>query len=138
MAEFYSVLESDPMFNHVMVGANDIEKSKKFYDNVLGVLGVAAGKPDAKGRIFYVTQDGSFAISKPLDGQPASGANGGTIGFRASSPEQVGQWHALGLKCGGVTCEDPPGVRQPAGIYLAYLRDPAGNKICVVHRPAVR
>jgi catechol 2,3-dioxygenase-like lactoylglutathione lyase family enzyme len=126
------------MFNHIMVGANDIERSRKFYDSVLGVLGVPPGKPDAKGRIFYVTQAGSFAITKPLDGQPATAANGGTIGFRASSPKQVEEWHSVGLMWGGVTCEDPPGLRQPAGIYLAYLRDPAGNKICVVHRPAAR
>jgi catechol 2,3-dioxygenase-like lactoylglutathione lyase family enzyme len=124
------------MFNHIMVGANDIEKSKHFYDGVLAVLGIATGKVDAKGRIFYRTEDGSFAISKPLDGEPATGANGGTIGFRASSPQQVTEWHAVGLKCGGVTCEDPPGLRQPGGVYLAYLRDPAGNKLCVVHRPA--
>jgi catechol 2,3-dioxygenase-like lactoylglutathione lyase family enzyme len=124
------------MFNHVMVGANDMEKSKKFYDSVLGVLGVPPGTVDGKGRIFYVTQDGSFALTKPIDGQPATAANGGTIGFRASTPKQVEEWHAAGLENGGVTCEDPPGLRQPAGIYLAYLRDPAGNKICVIHRPA--
>ena len=124
------------MFNHIMVGANDIERSRKFYDSVLGVLGVPPGKPDAKGRIFYVTPDGAFALTKPLDGQPATGANGGTIGFRASSPKQVEEWHAVGLANGGVTCESPPGPRQPTGVYLAYLRDPAGNKICVVHRPA--
>src|ERR1700722_1687457 len=124
------------MFNHIMVGANDIEASKKFYDSVLGVLGVAPGKPDTLGRIFYVTPGGMFALTKPIDGEPASGANGGTIGFKASSPKQVAEWHAVGLEHGGVTCEDPPGLRRPAGIYLAYLRDPAGNKICVVHRPA--
>ena len=124
------------MFNHVMVGANDLEKSKQFYDHVLGVLGVPPGTLDAKGRIFYVTQDGSFALTKPIDGQPATAANGGTIGFRASTPQQVQEWHTVGLEHGGETCEDPPGLRQPAGIYLAYLRDPAGNKICVIHRPA--
>ena len=46
--------------------------------------------------------------------------------------------HAAGVSTGGVTCEDPPGWREnaPGGrLYLAYLRDPAGNKLCVLHRP---
>jgi catechol 2,3-dioxygenase-like lactoylglutathione lyase family enzyme len=119
-----------------MVGANDIEKSKQFYDQVLGALGIPPGKTDAKGRVWYVTTEGTFGLTKPINGLPASGANGGTVGFKASSPEQVQKWHDVGLEHGGVTCEDPPGLRQPAGIYLAYLRDPAGNKICVLHRPA--
>jgi catechol 2,3-dioxygenase-like lactoylglutathione lyase family enzyme len=124
------------MFSHIMVGANDIEKSKQFYDHVLGVLGIPPGETDAKGRIWYVTPHGKFALTKPINGQPATGANGGTVGFKASSPEQVQKWHDVGLEHGGVTCEDLPGLRQPAGIYLAYLRDPAGNKICALHRPA--
>jgi catechol 2,3-dioxygenase-like lactoylglutathione lyase family enzyme len=124
------------MFSHIMVGANDIEKSKAFYDAVFGVLSVPPGKADAKGRIWYVTSDGSFALTKPINGQPATGANGATIGFNASSPEQVQKWHDAGIEHGGVTCEDPPGLRQPSGLYLAYLRDPAGNKLCALHRPA--
>jgi len=124
------------MFSHVMVGANDIEKSKDFYDAVLGVLGIPPGKADAKGRIWYVTPDGSLALTTPINGQPATGANGGTIGFKAGSPEQVGEWHAAGLEHGGVACEDPPGLRKPSGLYLGYLKDPAGNKICALHRPA--
>jgi len=123
------------MFSHVMVGANDVEASKKFYDSVLGTLGVAPGKFDPKGRVWYSNPDGLFAISKPINGQPASCANGSTIGFSANSPQQVAEWHAAGVANGGVTCEDPPGLRQPSGIYLAYLRDPAGNKLCAMHRP---
>jgi len=123
------------MFSHVMVGANDVEASKKFYDSVLGTLGVSPGKLDPKGRVWYSGPDGLFAISKPINGQPASCANGGTVGFSASSPQQVEEWHAAGIANGGVTCEDPPGIRQPSGIFLAYLRDPAGNKLCVLHRP---
>jgi catechol 2,3-dioxygenase-like lactoylglutathione lyase family enzyme len=124
------------MFSHVMVGTNDIEASKKFYDSVLGALGLSPGKLDAKGRVWYSSPEGLFGISKPLDGQPASCANGGTIGFKANSPEQLAQWHAAGIANGGVTCEDPPGIRQPSGMYLAYLRDPAGNKLCVMHQPS--
>jgi len=125
------------MFSHIMVGANDIEASRKFYDATLGALGVPAGQADPKGRVFYRTASGTFAITRPIDGNPATAANGGTIGFAAESPEQVDAWHAAGLAAGGTACEDPPGARDlgPAGkLYLAYLRDPAGNKLCTVHR----
>jgi len=123
------------MFSHVMVGANDIEASKKFYDSVLGTLGVAPGEADPKGRVWYSGPKGLFAISKPINGQPATGANGGTVGFSASSPQQVEDWHDAGVANGGTTCEDPPGIR-PSGLYLAYLKDPAGNKLCALYEPA--
>ena len=125
------------MFSHVMVGADDIEKAKAFYDNVLGALGVPPGNIDPRGRVFYRTPSGTFAITKPLNGQPATGANGGTIAFLADSPETAAAWHAAGLANGGVSCEDPPGWRETPTfrVYLAYLRDPTGNKICVLHRP---
>lgn len=122
------------MFSHIMVGANDVAASKKFYDAVLGAIGVPPGKQDDKGRVFYMTKAGVFAISKPINGAPAGGANGGTIGFAVDSPEKAKAWHAAGVANGGTTCEDPPGERP--GAYLAYLRDPAGNKICALHRLA--
>lgn len=124
------------MFSHVMIGANDIAASKAFYDATLGALGVPAGGMDDKGRVFYMTPTGIFALTKPIDGQPASCANGSTIGFAATSPEQADAWHAAGLAAGGSACEDPPGVRQgrAGALYLAYLRDPSGNKICALHR----
>lgn len=124
------------MFSHIMVGADDVAASKTFYDAVLGALGVPAGTVDDKGRVFYMTKTGIFSISKPINGAPASAANGGTIGFAAASPEQADAWHAAGVANGGTTCEDPPGVREGAigKLYLAYLRDPAGNKLCALHR----
>jgi catechol 2,3-dioxygenase-like lactoylglutathione lyase family enzyme len=124
------------MFSHIMVGADDVEASKRFYDATLGALGHPAGRADEKGRIFYMTRTGVLAISKPIDGRPASCANGSTIGFAAASPEEVHAWHEAGLASGGVACEDPPGVREGAigKLYLAYLRDPAGNKLCGLHR----
>ena len=119
-----------------MVGTNDMEKSKAFYDAVLGELGHKPGVMDPKGRCFYFTSSGVFSISEPIDGGPACHGNGSTIGFAADSPEVADRWHATGLANGGVTCEDPPGVRPGAkgDLYLAYLRDPYGNKICVLHR----
>ncbi|MGH1374354.1 MAG: VOC family protein [Cellvibrionaceae bacterium] len=126
------------MFSHVMVGANDIEESKRFYDAVLGAMGHAPGVIDEKGRCFYFTDSGIFALSKPIDGKAATHGNGGTIGFSAKTTDIADAWHAAGLAHGGETCEEPPGVREGAigKLYLAYLRDPSGNKICALHRIA--
>jgi catechol 2,3-dioxygenase-like lactoylglutathione lyase family enzyme len=123
------------MFSHIMIGTNDLDRSKAFYDAILGVLGVAPAVVDGE-RFFYFTPTGVFAVTKPINGEPATAANGGTIGFAASSPAQADAWHAAGLAAGGVACEDPPGVREGASgkLYLAYLRDPDGNKICALHR----
>lgn len=123
------------MFSHVMLGANDVAQSKTFYDAALGALGVSAGTMDDKGRCFYRTKTGVFALSKPIDGNPACHGNGSTIGFSADSPEAVEAWHKAGLANGGVACEDPPGVREGGSmkLYLAYLRDPSGNKVCALH-----
>ena len=124
------------MFSHVMLGSNDLEKSKAFYDAVLGTLGVAPGVAN-KNRYFYRSPTGTFSISTPINGDVACHANGGTIGFLAESIEQADAFHAAGVANGGTTCEDPPGLREGPGgkLYLSYLRDPAGNKICALHRP---
>ncbi len=124
------------MFSHVMLGADDVEASKRFYDAALGALGVRPGRLDEKGRAFYNTATGVFMISKPINGQPASCANGSTIGFAAASPEEADAWHQAGLANGGTAIEDPPGIREGklGKLYLAYLRDPAGNKVCALHR----
>jgi catechol 2,3-dioxygenase-like lactoylglutathione lyase family enzyme len=124
------------MFSHIMVGADDIEASKAFYDATLAALGHGAGFTDPKGRVFWITPGGVFAISKPIDGNPATCANGATVGFAASTPEVADAWHAAGLAAGGSACEDPPGIRPGTmgDLYLAYLRDPAGNKLCALHR----
>ncbi len=124
------------MFSHIMLGANDIQKSKAFYDATLGTLGHEPAVEDDKGRCFYLTKTGIFALSKPIDGEPACHGNGSTFGFAAENPAAVDAWHAAGLATGGTACEDPPGIRKSRGneMYMAYLRDPAGNKICALHR----
>jgi catechol 2,3-dioxygenase-like lactoylglutathione lyase family enzyme len=126
------------MFSHIMIGANDLDASKKFYDAALGAIGVAPGKMDDKGRVFYRTKTGVFALTKPINGNAATFANGGTIGFACESPEVAAAWHAAGVAHGGASCEEPPGWREGAfgKLYLAYLRDPSGNKICALHRGA--
>src|SRR6266436_219688 len=123
------------MFSHVMIGTNDLDKAKSFYDALLGPLGVPPGRVD-RHRIFYMTPTGVFSVSKPIDGKPATTANGGTIGFACSSSQQADAWHATGVANGGTAIEDPPGVREGGvgKLYLAYLRDPDGNKICALHR----
>ena len=123
------------MFSHVMLGANDLEASRKFYDALLATLGIGPGMANNQ-RYFYRSPTGTFAITTPLNGQAATHGNGGTFGFLAQSVEQVNAFHAAGLANGGTTCEDPPGYREgPAGkLYLAYLRDPTGNKICALYR----
>lgn len=125
------------MFSHVMLGVKDLEASKKFYDAVLGTLGVGPGVAN-KNRYFYRSPTGTFAISTPINGEPASHGNGSTTGFLVQSVEQGDAFHAAGVANGGVSCEDPPGLREgPTGaLYLAYLRDPDGNKICALHRLA--
>ena len=126
------------MFTHITVGANDVEASRKFYDAALGALGLEpATGPDPKGRYWWRTERGAFAVGKPIDGEPACHANGGTIGFAAKTPEMVKAFHDAGVAAGGTAIEDPPGERNgPFGtLNLAYLRDPSGNKICALHRP---
>ena len=123
------------MFSHIMIGTNDLDRAKAFYDTVLGTLGVPPGNVD-RHRVFWRTPAGVFSVSRPIDGQPATVGNGSTFGFACTSAEQVDAWHAAGLAHGGATCEDPPGVREgPAGkLYIGYLRDPDGQKLCGVYR----
>jgi catechol 2,3-dioxygenase-like lactoylglutathione lyase family enzyme len=122
------------MFSHVMVGTNDLDRTKAFYDSLLATLGVAPGRVD-RHRVFWATDSGRFGASLPINGEPAQHANGGTIGFACNSPEQADAWHAAGLAAGGTSIEDPPGFRAGGAVYLAYLRDPDGNKLCGLHRP---
>jgi len=123
------------MFSHVMIGTNDLDKAKAFYDNLLATLEVRPARVDGH-RIFYITKTGVFSVSKPINGEPATAANGGTIGFACNSPDQVDKWHAAGIANGGKTCENPPGIREGSAgkLYLAYLRDLDGNKLCAMHR----
>jgi catechol 2,3-dioxygenase-like lactoylglutathione lyase family enzyme len=123
------------MFSHIMIGSNDITRSKKFYDALFVAMGAQPGVEDAKGRVAYTHNGGRFMVSKPIDGNPATSPNGGTIGFSMSDAKQAEAWHKAGVANGGTTIEDPPGVR-PGGAYLAYLRDPDGTKLVGVARPA--
>ncbi|HVR54823.1 MAG TPA: VOC family protein [Pseudorhodoferax sp.] len=128
------------MFNHVMVGSNDIERSKRFYDAVLGTLGAGEGlrneADSGHTRLFYRHDGGTFGVSQPINGESATCANGGTIGFKCESPDQVRVFHDTAVAHGGTSIEQPPGLREGrlGAMHLAYVRDPDGNKLCAVHR----
>ena len=121
------------MYSHTMVGSNDLQKSKAFYDALFGT----EGRADDKGRLSYGRRGAVFMVTSPIDGQRATHGNGSTIGFAYDSPEEVDAWHARGVAAGGTAIEDPPGPRSNAfgSLYLAYLRDPDGTKLCALHRP---
>ncbi|MCC7393295.1 MAG: VOC family protein [Sphingomonadaceae bacterium] len=125
------------MFSHIMVGTNDIAAAKAFYDATFAAMGGNPGMQDDKGRLIYAHAGGLFLVTPPIDGNPATAGNGSTIGF-AMTPEQADAWHAAGVANGGKAIEDPPGVREGGfgKLYLAYLRDPSGNKLCALHRLA--
>ena len=124
------------MFSHVMVGSNDLDRSKTFYDALFSAMGGKPGRVDPKGRLSYQHKGAALMVSKPIDGQPACHANGGTIGFAMDGVDQVEAWHNAGRSNGGTAIEDPPGPRQGSfgPLYLAYLRDPDGNKLCALYR----
>lgn len=124
------------MINHLTVGALDVAASKNFYDATLAALGYQSAKMDDHGRCFYRSDTASLIVAEPINGEPASQGNGITIAFKAPNPEAVDAWHRQGLQHGGVHCEDPPGIRERSGlkVYAAYLRDPAGNKVCATYR----
>ena len=123
------------MYSHNMVGSNDIERSKKFYDATFQAMGGKPGIQDDKGRLIYMHNNGLFLVTPPINGEPATAGNGSTIGF-AMEPEKADAWHEAGVANGGQSIEDPPGVREGGfgKLYLAYLRDPDGNKRCALHR----
>jgi catechol 2,3-dioxygenase-like lactoylglutathione lyase family enzyme len=125
------------VFSHVMVGSNDIARSKAFYDAVFLALDAKPGRTDEKG-VNYLHNGALFMVRPPLDGKQATHGNGSTIGFTLDSPDRVDAWHAAGVQAGGTSIENPPGVRQGTfgPLYLAYLRDPDGNKLCGLHRMA--
>ena len=128
------------MFSHVMVGSNDIERSKQFYDAVLKTLGVGEPFRNVAGsghiRLFYRHDGGTFCISEPINGETATFANGGTIGFKCNSPEQVREFHDVAVAHGGTSIEEAPGLREGkmGAMHLAYVRDPDGNKLCALYR----
>ncbi len=129
------------MFSHIMIGSNDIDRSKRFYDAVLGTLGAGQPLTNKSGtghtRLFYRHEGNTFCVTEPINGELATIANGGTIGFKCGSPEQVQAFHDAAVAHGGTSIEGAPGLRNGSlgAMFLAYVRDPDGNKLCAIHRP---
>ena len=124
------------MFTHICISAQDLAKSKAFYDAALAPLGVASIGQVNDRTCVYATETGKLLVMTPADGGPATFANGGTIGFKCTSPEQVQAFHDTAVANGGTSIEEPPGLRQGSlgAMYLAYVRDPDGNKLCALYR----
>ena len=124
------------MYSHMMVGSNDIARSKQFYDALFGAVGGKPGFEDDRGRLVYMHNGSVFMVTTPIDGAPAAPANGATIGFAMDCPSKADAWYQAGAENGGSPIEEPPGVREGGfgALYLAYLRDPDGNKLCALHR----
>lgn len=125
------------MFSHVTLGMKDAAESKRFYDAILGVLGAGEGRIDERGRLIYMHAGSRLVITRPVDGKEAACGNGHTLGLLAPDPATVDAWHEAGVAHGGTSAEDPPGIRHATEgriVYLAYLRDPAGNKLCAFHK----
>jgi catechol 2,3-dioxygenase-like lactoylglutathione lyase family enzyme len=120
------------MFRSVVLGSNDLDRSKTFYDAVMGVLGCPPAEPNFRGALIYRHKGAGLMITRPLDGNAATAANGNTVAITLDSPDQVLAWHQAGSVSGGTAIEDPPGERSyPTGqVFSAYLRDPDGHKLC--------
>jgi catechol 2,3-dioxygenase-like lactoylglutathione lyase family enzyme len=131
-------LEEEVMLSYLFIGANDLEASALFYDAVLSPLDYE--KDQSEGHYCFSLPDtadksngpGSIHVAKPFDGQPATAGNGFMPALRADSRSKVDEVYAAGLASGGRD-EGKPGIREAytADFYVAYLRDPAGNKIAV-------
>ena len=124
------------MFTHIMVGTNDMDRARGFYEGALGALGLKNLMPPEAPRLAFRNETGAFVVGKPANGEPATFGNGAMVSFKAPDDAAVDAFHAAGLAAGG-TCEGAPGIRTGGGspMYGAYLRDPEGNKISAFARP---
>lgn len=124
-----AVISGDGVFSHACLGASDLAASTKFYDAALAPLGVKNLGPFGDNVVLYGRDKPALLVLRPGNGQAPS-SNGVTLGFAAASHAEVDAFHAAGLAAGGAD-EGAPGPRgHLPNAYAAYLRDPAGNKIC--------
>jgi catechol 2,3-dioxygenase-like lactoylglutathione lyase family enzyme len=129
------------MFNHVMIGTHDIERAGRFYEALLKVLGsetppVRSTTNDGHLRLFFRHDGNTLGITQPINGEPATVANGSTLAFKCDTPERVRAFHDTAVRHGAVSIEDPPGIRTlgPFTYCLGYVQDPDGHKLCAIHR----
>ena len=118
------------IFTHICLGTNDLQRARRFYDAALAPLGIRNLGDFLDQGVGYGKELAELLILRPLEGGPATAANGGTVSFKARSRNAVDGFHANGLAAGG-TDAGAPGPRGAVPFaYGAYLRDPDGNKIC--------
>lgn len=129
------------MYSHVTVGCSDLDRAGEFYDAVLAPVGLRRrtvapdGGPPALCWIVPGRTLPRFYVYIPFDGKPARAGNGSMVAFNAPSPAAVDAAHRAGLAAGGSDDGAPgPRPRYGDGYYGAYLRDPDGNKVQIVHR----
>ncbi|AJG22610.1 VOC family protein [Cupriavidus basilensis] len=117
------------IFTHVVVGTNDLDRARAFYDEVLGTLGIKRVMSMDTASLWGI-EGPEFMVTKPGNGLPSTYANGGTVSFAAPTRAAVHEFHQAALKLGAKD-EGQPGPRNftPTS-YAAYVRDPDGNKIC--------
>jgi len=125
------------MFSHIFVGTNNFERALAFYQPLMDALGVQARFVEADrpwaGWQSQPDPRPLFLLGKPFNRQPHAPGNGQMVAFSASSRAMVDAAYAVALQFGG-TSEGAPGLRPEyhANYYGAYVRDPDGNKLCVV------
>lgn len=112
--------------NYVVLGTNDMDASRSFYDSLFARSGLQSMAPSDR-MTYWLGEDFAFATATPFDAKPATNGNGTMVGFCVGTPEDVKNMHARALELGG-TCEGTPNQRGPK--YSAYVRDLDGNKLC--------
>lgn len=120
--------------DHLSLGVADVPAARAFYGRVLDALGIQC-LAEGQGYAAFGRDRTAFLLQTPLDGGPASAGNGAHVAFAAPDREAVARAHAAALAA-GVRDEGAPGVRAACpkpGVFAAYLRDPWGNKIELVH-----
>jgi len=118
------------MIDHVSVAVRDLEAATRFYETVLGALGMAPIDVRAA-TVGFGKQYSEFWINRRTDMSPVAAGSGAHICFRARSTDLVDAFHAAALQAGGVS-DGAPGLRPHdggGGYYAAFIRDLDGNRI---------
>ena len=126
------------MMSYITVGVDDIEAARRFYAAFHPALGYRV--EDYQGDLSFIPPNvpgdrvvqPDFYVKRPFDGKPAVAGNGNMVAFEVRGQAQVRALHSAALAAGG-TDEGAPGFRAAYGphFYVAYLRDPQGNKIAL-------
>ncbi|MCJ8333656.1 MAG: VOC family protein [Epibacterium sp.] len=112
--------------NYCVLGTNDMQASKAFYDALFEGAGLHALSPSDR-MTYWMGEHFAFATAIPFDTKPATSGNGTMVGFCVETKEDVEKMHGRAITLGG-TCEGLPNQRGPK--FSAYVRDLDGNKLC--------